>query len=322
MVLISIGILTILFVAYVFTFPDQFNEKESQNLEQVSTEQIDATESWEKLEKLYFAEADEKGWLSVIIINSQGEEREYIKKDNQWVRKDTTTQTDNQITTQNSTQSAEYKKILVGKVIDAYSIFKTSLDYSEKIIPYMDERIDTLSSLISKNETLIEDINDSDFSTIVNNFNNSYKADNKLVGLYKDMLIINNKEAIKFMDIANADILLLNKDTYMSSDKFKEWNNIYEKVLGVANSNLASNKKTVSQFLSETKKMNEGYENNFALLKKIIDSESNNSYSDSSLVSYPKLATPPTIIPSITTTHCSFSMNPVGGGGNIHCSSY
>lgn len=43
--------------------------------------------TWEELESKYFAEADQKGWVTLIITNNYGEKRYYIKSNNQWIRK-------------------------------------------------------------------------------------------------------------------------------------------------------------------------------------------------------------------------------------------
>jgi hypothetical protein len=44
-------------------------------------------ENWTELESKYFAEANQKGWVNLIITNSLGEKRYYRKEGTLWVRK-------------------------------------------------------------------------------------------------------------------------------------------------------------------------------------------------------------------------------------------
>ncbi|MDQ5953133.1 MAG: hypothetical protein QG551_361 [Patescibacteria group bacterium] len=158
MVARAIGILSFLFIVYSVLFVDDTETETSQNSERLVADSENIQESWEELETFYFADADAKGWDFLTITNSQGEKRDYVKKNNQWVEKSDSGQTNTQVTT---------PKTNVSKTDDlSTSKLKTGEISSSDLIKVIDNLIGNYNSLISS-RTEIKDISSERLDTLV-----------------------------------------------------------------------------------------------------------------------------------------------------------
>lgn len=320
MVLIGIGILAILFVAYVFIFPEQFDEEESQSLEQTATEQINANESWEELETFYFADADKKGWDTLTITDSQGEDREYEKKNNQWVRKSgNTTQT--KTTTNNYPRTEEYRKILLDKILKVYATDENIISLADTALPFMESRIEALNSLISKNDSFADTTSDTFSRKFFQGLNDLYQNDIDYTNNVSKVLTILYKDhAQKATDVLDKDGVIISNATFVTDSEFNRLTKGYDEMMTTAKQDLIKLTKALEEDVAHTEKSDKDYKYWLGLYKERLDSWAEKSHYSSPTNYYPSRSIIP--LQQNTTTHCSYSVNPVGGGGNIHCSSY
>lgn len=220
----------------------------------------------------------------------------------------------------NSAQTLEYKKNLMNKLTEAYATLETSSDYADKIIPSIDERINELNSLISKNKTFINSTTDSDIKDIASSFNDLYESDIDMSESYKEHLSGLVKFAKDYMDKLNAPATYVSQANTMSLSEFEKLNEEYDKAVTFANTNLSYIKDTVSKYLSNAKKSDDDYKLYLSLWKARIDSMSSSSNTVQSSYTPSKISFP--YIPPIKTSTCSFNISPYSNSGNINCISY
>ncbi len=320
-VAMGIGIASFLFILYAVFIAEDTTEM-VQNNEQIVAGSEDITESWEELEERYFAEANEKGWPALVITNSQGEEREYEKKNNQWVRKGENSQINTKISTSNSLTTEEYKKILGHKIALGAAGINDITRKSDGITEIIKNRNSDLEDLISKNKSTLSNTSWQSFEVYLSSFNDFLKSEvdysKKVIGI-----LVNIKEVSEpLMEPLDNELQWLVDLKSMSKAEFEK----ESKSLDTFNSNIdkirSQQSKIILDFNTTIDKWSENHQDMLAQIEKALDYSYQNSNPSQYSFSSPRLIPPPTILPLSVTTHCSFSMNPVGGGGNVHCSSY
>jgi len=205
MVAMGIGMLSFLFIVYAVFFTDDIEEV-SQNSEQLVASSENIQESWEELETLYFADADEKGWDTLTISNSQGEDRDYIKKNNQWIRKnnDSSKKEVKKVTT-------PVKKEIVGtndKIIDKQAINNYITQFNTLIVRYNKE-LSGSTDLESRTYADMVKYNSSSVRST-----GQAVLDNNVVYFKSltELVIIFNKIIIKITPYAESDSILRYSD--------------------------------------------------------------------------------------------------------------
>lgn len=220
----------------------------------------------------------------------------------------------------NSAQTLEYKKILMNKIAEAYATLKTSSDYANNMIPFADERINELNSLISKNKTFTNSTADSDIKDIASSFNNLYEMDIDMSESERDYLYGLIKFAKEVIDKLNTAATYVSQTNTISLSEFEKLNEEYDKTITFANLNLSYTKDAVSRYLSNAKKYDDDYKLYLSLWKARIDSMSSSSNIVQPNYIPSKISVP--YIPPIKTSTCSFNISPYSNSGNINCISY
>ena len=295
-VAMGIGIASFLFILYALFIAEDTTEM-VQNNEQIVAGSEDITDPWKELEERYFAEANEKGWPALNITNSEGEEREYVKKNNNWVRKNSNTEVNKLVT---NTQS---------KNVDKYGM--TSEDWALEIAD-----INIPKKQISKNEELITNTNkyikqlDDSIDSVQNAMGN---LDNTGIKLAQDFL--NKAKELRPMYLEEISILENTNDTI---------NKLIDAVYG-------HNKELLGKYVKDFESKDSELQNLFEKEKMLYISQAKafdtfynyyklagKSYSSSPIYNSPTY-TPQT---RQYNTDCSINSYYGGTGGTASCTTY
>lgn len=220
-----------------------------------------------------------------------------------------------------SAQTLEYKKILMDKALEVYSNYKASLGYINNMMPFIDERINEINSIIPKNESIANKLTDSYFINFINLTNDLYRSDINICQLDKKQLTGYKEIAERTMDAVNKDIVTINNFKDLSSGSFNQWNGDFIKALETSSVVLKGSQDTVLSYLNSAKKSNENYELVMNKLKNEIDSMSADySYNNSTTTTIsPRLVIPTITPPKIQTCYFTSYNNTYGTSGNISC---
>lgn len=209
---------------------------------------------------------------------------------------------------QNQEQTKQYKKILLGRIVEIYAIASRVSNYGDIIITTIDERIDFLNSSISKNEASLSRAPNSYAIKLVNLFITVLKNDKKVSETYKNIHNTIRDNGKKIIGGGNEDATLISQKVSISSSEFEKFTATYNLALEIINKESLKQEKYVSDFKSYADKSDKDYIYSFDLLKTQIDSMQEEINNSSQPVQSDYIPPAPIItIPRIQT--CSFSSN-------------
>lgn len=133
-------------------------------------------------------------------------------------------------------QTTQYKKLIMGKVINEFALAKTYSDFASKVIPTIDGRINTLNDLISHNNSIANSMSSGvvkDYTIYISNyFNNMYASDNKYSSSVKAVLA-NNPDYYKLQtDNLNNIAIWVSGANSISTEDFEKNNNQLDVING------------------------------------------------------------------------------------------
>ena len=222
-------------------------------------------------------------------------------------------------------QTAQYKKSLWAKVINEYALAKTYSDFTNKVIPIIDDRINALNTLISKNNSLASSMTTPEMkgyaNYVANYYNNLYNLDNNYSTAVKNILITDGQFYVKQMGFLNSISIDANADS-ISTATFEKDNSD----LDVIQNDLAEfyNKENdnISQWQSGSAKSDADYQSSLATLKSenasYFNSVQNSSAPQININYYvPPVPTIQYVSPTTCTFHSSKDMGITSG--SISC---
>lgn len=238
-----------------------------------------------------------------------------------------TTQVEKQVitaSTQNqntSAQALEDKRVIMNKIATAYATYKTSLDYSDRMVALMDERISKLNSAINNNISGVGRVSNADFIYAIESLNKYYNFDIEMAKIYKDLLNGYKQSGTTMIDAISNDSIKLAQATNFSALDFQKWNSDFDDVLKKADSHFSGVKSGVSKWMDYNEKQSVVYKQWSEVLGIIIKSMSatpNNSNPTTDYISNQPVS-PIVIPPKIQTCYFTTYPGPFGATGKMEC---